>query len=606
MKLFLHNQFAYNKLVSSLKTNHRACIVQPTGTGKSYIIAEFLKENPNSRVLIITASDYIITQFNNSFSHLYSNYDIKTYPSLLSRIFESLLQRQYDYIILDEYHRGGAFIWGNKLFELINNNSNAKIVGLTATYLRNEFNSEGDYRNMADELFDGNLVYNLSLREAFDVGILPTPKYIKALYDLGDEYQRILEVINKSKAKNKGQLKERILEKKLQWENSNGAETILKKHLNKEKNFIVFCNTIDHLYSMIPIVENWFSKLANRVNVFKIYSEYKDQNKEFQNFAKQCENSDNSINLLFAVDMLNEGIHVKNIDGVIFLRPTDSHIIYFQQLGRCLETMGNQPIVFDFVNNFNTNIIAEDFHSKKNNEERVITEEFILQEYEKYKFDFQIIDEVEDYKNIFNNTLEETDLWNIHYNSIKNKLVEGSTYKVLTKTEKSFLKNQRKFFVKDQLDQNKIHLLNELNNLLEFDWKIGINAKGVNYVKKLKDKIKEGRKEHSNYIKSALGSARKLYDNEENSEIAKLMDEEITPILGYDWRKPQIKRLPFFDKALLMKRKIKNNQELNSADKVWFRDLSRKEKSKRITEEEKEIIKEIKVLYNAYKQNKKE
>ena len=58
------------------------------------------------------------------------------------------------------------------------------------------------------------------------------------------------------------------------------------------------------------------------------------------------------LKLLFSIDMLNEGIHVPNIDGVIMLRPTESPIIFKQQLGRALSVGHNSnPIVFDIVNN---------------------------------------------------------------------------------------------------------------------------------------------------------------------------------------------------------------------------------------------------------------
>ena len=56
------------------------------------------------------------------------------------------------------------------------------------------------------------------------------------------------------------------------------------------------------------------------------------------------------------VDRLNEGLHVKNIDGVFMLRPTSSPIIYFQQMGRALSSghKGKKPLIFDFVNNYNS------------------------------------------------------------------------------------------------------------------------------------------------------------------------------------------------------------------------------------------------------------
>ena len=50
--------------------------------------------------------------------------------------------------------------------------------------------------------------------------------------------------------------------------------------------------------------------------------------------------------------MLNEGMHIEGIDGVIMLRPTSSPILYMQQLGRALTTGDKKnPLVFDIVNN---------------------------------------------------------------------------------------------------------------------------------------------------------------------------------------------------------------------------------------------------------------
>lgn len=56
--------------------------------------------------------------------------------------------------------------------------------------------------------------------------------------------------------------------------------------------------------------------------------------------------------LLFTIDMLNEGIHVKDVSGVILFRPTVSPIIYKQQIGRALSaSKAREPIIFDVVNN---------------------------------------------------------------------------------------------------------------------------------------------------------------------------------------------------------------------------------------------------------------
>ena len=67
------------------------------------------------------------------------------------------------------------------------------------------------------------------------------------------------------------------------------------------------------------------------------------------------ENNDckEEVKLLFSISKLNEGIHIKNISGIIMLRTTKSPTIYYQQLGRCLtaDSANKTPIVFDFVDN---------------------------------------------------------------------------------------------------------------------------------------------------------------------------------------------------------------------------------------------------------------
>ena len=54
--------------------------------------------------------------------------------------------------------------------------------------------------------------------------------------------------------------------------------------------------------------------------------------------------------------MLNEGLHIKDISGVLMLRTTQSNLIYLQQLGRLVdaENIDKYLLVFDFVNNFSS------------------------------------------------------------------------------------------------------------------------------------------------------------------------------------------------------------------------------------------------------------
>ena len=80
------------------------------------------------------------------------------------------------------------------------------------------------------------------------------------------------------------------------------------------------------------------------------YSDDPGTDKAFADF--KADESDR-LKLLFCIDMLNEGVHVEGISGVILFRPTISPIIYKQQIGRALTAGENStPLILDVVNNF--------------------------------------------------------------------------------------------------------------------------------------------------------------------------------------------------------------------------------------------------------------
>ena len=62
IKLYWHNEDAYKKLEGSLKTNKKAAIVQPTGTGKSFIILKWLEEHSEEKTILLSPSAEIFNQ----------------------------------------------------------------------------------------------------------------------------------------------------------------------------------------------------------------------------------------------------------------------------------------------------------------------------------------------------------------------------------------------------------------------------------------------------------------------------------------------------------------------------------------------------------------
>lgn len=482
-KLYPHNQFSYDKLKTSLETNDRACIVQPTGTGKSFITAEFLKENPNKNFLLLTSNSYIVNQFDNIFKSSYNNYIYKTYPSLLSSTFNELLKEDVNYIFLDEFHRVGAELWGEKVKLLLNHFPNAKVVGLTATHIR-YMDEDND---LVEEYFDGNLVHHLTLMECFDTGILPRPKYISTIYNIDNEYNSLIDKINKSKSSNKSELKKRIIEYKAKWEFSNGADIVLKKHINKERNFLIFCRDINHLEEMILTVKNWFKIFKKPINIFKVYSEYNNSEKELKEYHLSSKRNNEEFNLLFSVQQLNEGLHAPNVNGIIFLRPTESHIIYYQQLGRGLSSKGNQPIVFDMVNNFKKPTVHTDF--SKNSYEPIFRNDYLKTEYDDFIFSFNVIDEVQKIKVLFKKTEKLLDDWIINFNLFKASLEKHQKYSLIPYNQKKWFSDQKKSYrdsneKESSLWKHRIKLFQSVSGYISFysfknimdEWSINFEA----------------------------------------------------------------------------------------------------------------------------------
>lgn len=357
IELYKHNKIAYDKIQKMFEEKNKVAIIHATGTGKSYISLKWLYDNRNKSCLFLAPTYEILDQLEQHMKSeglTFADFpDLKCaiYPNFAKLSQQEIGKLHYDNIVLDEFHRCGAQEWGRRINALLNNNPSSQVLGITATPIR----YLDDKRNMAEELFDGNVASEISLTDAVSLGILPMPTYINAIYSFSDDIDRIQSKIDRFEDdKYKEIFQRRLDEAKRMLQNSSGLPEIFEKYIpNKSGKYIVFCKDYEHMQKMIAESEQWFSKVNPDVDIYSIFSE---QGRELNKYNKTSfENSVNGhIKLLFSIEMLNEGVHVKDIDGVIMLRPTISPIIYLQQLGRALSVGHNpHPIVFDIVNNIN-------------------------------------------------------------------------------------------------------------------------------------------------------------------------------------------------------------------------------------------------------------
>lgn len=188
IELYPHNQIAYDKLRDMLSQSDRACVIQPTGTGKFVIIAKLVQDNPDKRFLLLGTNDYMFIDQMDNLEKIapgfhQDNLQFKTYSAAMVHARSEHVTLQYDYIILDEFHHCGAPEWSKGVQWFIDGSPDAKLVGFSATPIR--FSDDG--RDMADEIFAGNIASSMELEEAWLRGILPIPKYVIALYDAPKE-----------------------------------------------------------------------------------------------------------------------------------------------------------------------------------------------------------------------------------------------------------------------------------------------------------------------------------------------------------------------------------------------------------------------------------
>lgn len=357
IELYKHNKEAYDKIEKMFESEDKVAIVHATGTGKSFISLKWLYENRDKRCLFLAPTYEIIDQLE---QHIKSQgLSVSDFPNLKCAIYpnfsrlstDEINNLHFDNIVLDEFHRCGAQEWGRSINTLLNNNPNAKVLGITATPIR----YLDDNRNMAEELFHGNIASEISLTDAISSGILPMPTYISAVYSFKEDMDRIQAKINRfENPEYKEVFQKKLDEARRMLENAKGLPEIFEKHIpNKRGKYIVFCRDYEHMQKMIAESKQWFSKVNPNVDIYSVYSEQGRENNK-QNVSSFESSTNDHIKLLFSIEMLNEGVHVEDIDGVIMLRPTISPIIYLQQLGRALSVGHNaHPIVFDIVNNIN-------------------------------------------------------------------------------------------------------------------------------------------------------------------------------------------------------------------------------------------------------------
>lgn len=545
IKLYSHNQKAYDLAVNMLKDTKKAAIVHPTGTGKSFIAFKLCEDHPDKIICWLSPSEYIFsTQLENLYQatngYKPNNIVFFTYAKLLGMSKEEIKQINPDYIILDEYHRAGATFWQKGVEQLLFTYSDVPVLGLSATNIRYLDNQ----RDMAQELFDGNIASQMSLGEAIVRGILNPPKYVLSMYYYQNTLEKYERRVKKTKSKVARDNAEKCLEElRRTLEKAEGLDVIFKKHMSDPHGkYIVFCSNKEHMDQMMKHKE-WFSKVDKEPHMYSVYSSDPGADKAFKDFKE--DNDNNHLRLLYCIDALNEGIHVDDISGVILLRPTVSPIVYKQQIGRALSaSKKTNAVIFDIVLNIE-NIysidsikeemqVATSYYRSLGEADQIINEKF------------KIIDEVRNCRELFeklNDALTAT--WDMYYASAKQYYEENGNLEVPARyiTEEgyalgSWINNQkaiRKGTIVGKLTEDQIKKLDDIGMIwdsLDYFWEQSfISAKEYYLAHGNLDVPTNFKSKDGKHLGNWVLRQRQLYKS--NS----LTDEQVKKLnsIGMDW-----------------------------------------------------------------------
>ncbi len=402
IQLFPHNQTAYYEACKWLARAGRAAIVHPTGTGKSFIAFKLCEDRPSERICWLSPSVYIWkTQLENVKAvsgWLPENVTFLTYAKLMLLTEDERAALRPTLIILDEFHRCGAEEWGKGVQALLKDYPQAQVLGLTATPIR----YLDQQRDMVAELFDGCVAHEMSLSEAIVLGVLPAPKYVLTLYAFEQECERYQRRICKTGGA-AGKQAEILLSKlRRRLEEADGICRIFERHMPDHKGkYLVFCSDRAHMEKLLSCVPAWFGAVDPAPHIYQVYAENTQAKEVFSCFkADESEH----LKVLFCIDMLNEGIHVDGLAGVILCRTTVSPIVYKQQIGRALSAAAGTPVIFDLVNNVE-NLYSISALRKEMDE--MMTFYANEKKHDALYQGFELIDEVRDCRELFEQ-LEET------------------------------------------------------------------------------------------------------------------------------------------------------------------------------------------------------
>jgi superfamily II DNA or RNA helicase/phage repressor protein C with HTH and peptisase S24 domain len=339
---------ALDNLKKIRKSNKdKALIISATGTGKTYLAAFDVKQFAPKKILFVVHRLNIAKTAMSTFQKVFgpskkmglysgnrreldNDFIFSTVQTISKKDHLGAFKKDhFDYIIIDESHRSGAQSYQN----LIDYFTPKFLLGMTATPERTDGND-------IFKLYDYNIAYEIRLNQAMEEEML-SPFHYYGVSDLTiDDSQkddltefnyltseeRVLQIINKA--------------------NFYGSDNGITRGL-------IFCNRNEEA-----------QKLSEKLNksglrTLALSGNSSDEERSLAIQKLESDSISQKIDYILTVNIFNEGIDIPKVNQIILLRPTESAIVFIQQLGRGLRKADEKSYltVIDFIGNYNNNYL---------------------------------------------------------------------------------------------------------------------------------------------------------------------------------------------------------------------------------------------------------
>ena len=340
---------------------NRALLISATGTGKTYASAFAMRELGFDRVLFLvhrsTLAKQALASFRNVFEDKksmgivgagYSDYDADYIFAMVETLHKEdnlrkFAPEEFDCIVLDEAHHSQANTY-QKVMEYF---KPKLFLGMTATPDKRD---DGDASKNVYELFHYQIAYEIRLQQAMEEDLL-CPFHYFGISDISvvtDEQMKARNISEEDFGKLTSDERVRHVIEQAKYYGYSGDRV----------KGLIFCSRNRECEELSAK----FNELGYRTIALSGDNKEKERENAFERLAMNEEDATDEmqpLDYIFSVDILNEGVDIVEVNQVIMLRPTQSPIVFIQQLGRGLRKAENKEyvVILDFIGNYNNNFM---------------------------------------------------------------------------------------------------------------------------------------------------------------------------------------------------------------------------------------------------------